>query len=77
MFTCLQRRHYYKALLLVWINMCSHWGKHAPQLYNPPRNYIAIFDEYPMEKTHSILRSQTKGSASPDELSKKAKYIFQ
>ena len=25
MFTCLQRRHYYKALL-VWINMCSHWG---------------------------------------------------
>ena len=41
MFTCLQRRHYYKALL-VWINMCSHWGKHAPQLYNLLRNYIAF-----------------------------------
>ena len=26
MFTCLQRRHYNKAPL-VWINMCSHWGK--------------------------------------------------
>ena len=32
MFTCLQRRHYNKAPL-IWINMCSHWGKNAPQLY--------------------------------------------
>ena len=57
--------------------MCSHWGKHAPQLYNILRNYIAIFDEYPMENTHSILRSQTKGSDSADELRKRAKSIFQ
>ena len=76
MFTCLQRRHYNKAPL-IWINMCSHWGKHAPQLYNLIRNYIAIFDEYPVENTHSILRSQTKGSDSADELRKKAKSIFQ
>ena len=76
MFTCLQRRHYNKAPL-VWINMCSHWGKHAPQLYNLLKNYITIFDEYPVEKTHSILRSQTKGSDTADELSKKAKSIFQ
>ena len=74
MFTCLQRRHYNKAPL-IWINMCSHWGKHAPQLYNLIRNYIAIFDEYPVENTHSILRSQTKGSDSADELRKKAKSI--
>ena len=57
--------------------MCSHWGKHAPQLYNILRNYIAIFDEYPVENTHSILRSQTKGSDSADELRKRAKSIFQ
>ena len=41
MFTCLQRRHYNKAPL-IWINMCSHWGKHAPQLYNLLGNYIAF-----------------------------------
>lgn len=33
MFTCLNCRHYSKAPL-VWINMCSHWGKHLQQLYD-------------------------------------------
>ena len=41
------------------------------------RNYIAIFDEYLVENTHSILHSQTKGSDSADELRKRAKSIFQ
>ncbi|KAL9975508.1 hypothetical protein ACROYT_G012677 [Oculina patagonica] len=76
MFTCLSRRHYNKAPL-VWINMCSHWGKYAPQLYNLLKNYITIFDEYPVENTHSILRSQTKDYDTPDDLRKKAKSIFQ
>ena len=76
MFTCLQCRHYNKAPL-IWINMCSHWGKYAPQLYNLLTNYITIFDEYPVENTHSILRSQTKVSDTADELRKKAKSIFQ
>ncbi|PFX26709.1 hypothetical protein AWC38_SpisGene8656 [Stylophora pistillata] len=34
-------------------------------------------DEYPVENTHSIPRSQTKGSDTADELRKKAKSIFQ
>ena len=51
--------------------------KHAPQVYNLLRNYIAIFNKYPVENTHSILHSQKKGSDSADELSKKAKSIFQ
>ena len=76
MFTCLQRRHYNKAPL-IWINMCSHWGKYASQLYNLLTNYITIFDEYPVENTHSILRSQTKVSDTATELRKKAKSIFQ
>lgn len=76
MFTCLCRRHYNKAPL-VWINMCSHWGKYAPQLYNLLKNYITIFDEYPVENTHSMLRSQTKDSDMADDLRKKAKSIFQ
>ena len=76
MFTCLRRRHYNKAPL-IWINMCSHWGKYAPQLYNLLKNYITIFDEYPVENTHIILRSQTKDSDMADDLRKKAKSIFQ
>ena len=46
-------------------------------MYNLLGNYIAIFNEYPVENTHSILHSQKKGSDSADELSKKAKSIFQ
>ena len=67
MFTCLNRRHYNKAPL-VWINMCSHWGKYSPELYKLLRNYITIFDEYPVENTHSLLRAQTKSSDSADQL---------
>ena len=67
MFTCLKRRHYNKAPL-VRLNMCSHWGKHSPQLYKLIRTYITIFDEYPVENTHSILRAQTKPSDSANEL---------
>ena len=67
MFTCLQRRHYNKAPL-IWINMCSHWGKYASQPYNLVTNYIAIFDEYPVENTHSILQLQTKVSDTANEL---------
>ena len=76
MFTCLPHQIYNKAPL-IQINMCSHWGKHAPQLYTILRNYTAIFDEYLVENTHSILHSKTKGSDSADELRKRAKSIFQ
>ena len=38
---------------------------------------MPFLDEYPVENTHSILCSQTKGSDSADELRKRAKSIFQ
>ena len=76
MFTCLKCRHYNKAPL-VWINMCSHWGNHSPQLYDLIRNYVTVFDEYPVENTHSILRAQTKPSDNADQLRQRAKIIFQ
>ncbi|KAJ7370636.1 hypothetical protein OS493_031051 [Desmophyllum pertusum] len=57
--------------------MCSHWRKYAPQLYELLCKYITIFDEYPVENTHSILRAQTKSSDTADQLRKKAKSIFQ
>jgi len=75
MFTCLRRRHYNKAPL-VWISMCSYWGKHSPQLFDLLRNYLAIFDEYPVENVHSILRAQTNPSDTAEELRRKAKSIF-
>ncbi|KAK2551336.1 hypothetical protein P5673_027730 [Acropora cervicornis] len=76
MFTCLKRRHYNKAPL-VWINMCAHWGKHSTNLYQLLRNYIAIFDEYPVENTHTILCAQSKPSDTAEQLRKKSKQIFQ
>ena len=58
MFTCLQRHHYNKAPL-VWINMCLHWGKYSQHIYQLLQNYITVFDEYPVENTHSILWAQS------------------
>ena len=57
--------------------MCLHWGKYSQHLYQLLQNYITVFDEYPVENTHSILRAQTKPSDTADELRKKAKAIFQ
>jgi len=53
--------------------MCSPWGKYSPQLGNHLTNDIAIFNEYPVENTHSIFHSQRKGFDTADELRIKAK----
>ena len=71
MFTCLKRRHYNK-VPLVWINMCAQWGKHSTNLYKLLRNYVAIFDEYPVENIHSIFRAQSKPSDTAEQLRKKS-----
>ena len=76
MFTCLQRCHYNK-VPLVWINMCLQWANYSLHLYQLLQNYITVFEEYPVENTHSILRAQTKPSDTADELRKKANAIFQ
>ena len=57
--------------------MCAHWEKHSTNLYQLLRNYIAIFDEYPVENTHSILCAQSKPSDTAEQLRKKATQIFQ
>ena len=76
MFTCLRRRHYNKAPL-VWLSMCSYWGKYSPQLFSLLQNYLVIFDEYPVENVHSIFRAQTNAFDTAEELRRKAKSIFQ
>ena len=58
MFVCLERHHYNKAPL-VWLSMCSYWGIHHPALYKLLLTNLVIFDEYPVENTHSIIRSKT------------------
>ena len=75
MITCLKRRYHEKASL-VWLNMCSHWGKHSPQLYKLLRTYITIFDEYLFKNTHSTLCAQMKPSDSANELRNKAKQFL-
>ena len=57
--------------------MCLHWGNYSKHLYQLLQNHITVFDEYPVEDKHSILRAQTKPSDTADELRKKAKAIFQ
>ena len=71
----------FRAMIRIWIMFTClkrhHWGKHSTNLYQLRWNYIAIFDEYPVENTHSILRAQSKPSDTAEQLRKKAKQIFQ
>lgn len=76
MFVCLKRRHYNKAPL-VWLSCTSHWGKNYTELYDHFTKWPTIFDEYPVENTHSILRAQTKPSDTAEKLTTKAKSIFE
>ncbi|XP_028515844.1 uncharacterized protein LOC114575348 [Exaiptasia diaphana] len=76
MFVCLERHHYNKAPL-VWLAMCTYWGIYHPGMYNLLRQSLAIFDEYPVENAHSIIRSKTNTNDTAEKLEKKAKAIFQ
>lgn len=76
MFVCLKRHHYNKAPL-VWLSMCSYWGMHHPALYKLLLTNLVIFDEYPVENTHSIIRSKTNTHDTAEQIQKKAKVVFQ
>ena len=58
MFVCLERHHYNKAPL-GWLSMRSYWGMHHPALYKLLLTNLVIFNENPVENTHSIIRSKT------------------
>jgi hypothetical protein len=76
MFVCLKRRHYNKAPL-VWLSCTNHWAKNYSELYDHFCKWPTIFDEYPVENTHSILRAQTKPSDTAEKLTNRAKSIFE
>lgn len=76
MFVCLKRRHYNKAPL-VWLSSITNWGLSFKELYNVFQKWPSIFDEYPIENTHSIFRAQTQATDNADDLERKAKVIFE
>ena len=76
MFLCLKRRHYNKAPL-VWLSNTSHWKSKYNELYEQFSTWPTIFDEYPVENTHSIIRAQTQPSDTAAKLQERAKGIFQ
>ena len=75
MFVCLERRHYNKAPL-VWLAMVTHWGMHYPGLYQMLQSNLVLFDEYPVENAHSIIRARTNDSDTAEQLIQKAKLPF-
>ena len=76
MLLCLKRRHYNKAPL-VWLSSLSHWKSKYNELYEQFSTWPTIFDEYPVENTHSIKRAQTQLSDTADKLQQRPKGIFQ
>ena len=76
MFLCLQQRHYNKAPL-VWLSNTLHWKDKHQELYEQFCTWPTIYDEYPVENTHSIIRAQTKPSDTASKLQQRAKSIFQ
>ena len=71
MFMSLERHHYDKAPL-VWIAVCTYWGIHNPDLYLMLRLFLWMFDEYPVENAHSIIRSKTNDSDTVEQLQQNA-----
>ena len=74
MFVCLERHHYNKAPL-GWLSMRSYWGMHHPALYKLLLTNLVIFVEYPVENTHTIIRSKTNTHDTAEQIQKKAKVV--
>ena len=47
--------------------MCLHWGNYSQHLYQLLQNHITVFDEYPVENTHSVLPAQAKPSDTAEK----------
>eukprot|EP00794_Sanderia_malayensis_P004178 gene4178-4734_t len=69
-----KRRHYNKALLIL-LTTFSHLKKTNHPLFNILLNSLNIFDEYPVENFHSVLRSRTKPTDSGENIFLKAREI--
>ena len=62
---------------LIWLAMVTHWRKNNPELYQLIWRNLVIFDEYPVENAHSIIRSKTNDHDSAEKMQETAKVTFQ
>lgn len=74
MFVVFRRRHYNKTLLLI-LSTLLHWQGNATSMFDAIRQHLAAFDEYPVEKFHSVLRRKLKETNTADDIAAKAKEI--
>ena len=74
MFFCFKRHHYNKAPL-VWLSNLLYWKKLNHPLFHTIMNHLNIFDEYPVENFHSLLRAQTRPKDTSEQLHRKARAI--
>ena len=76
MFMYLERHNYDKASL-VWMAMRTYWGIKNPDLHLMLRLFLVMFDEYPVENAHSIIRSKIGDSDTIEQMQQRAKASFQ
>ena len=74
MFFSFKRHHYDKAPLVLLSNFLFWKGTQHP-LFDTMMQNLNIFDEYPVENFHSILRAQTNHADSSHTLRQKAKAL--
>lgn len=74
-FTSRKRRQYNKTIL-VWISMFSHWKTHFSEMYNLPKTWITLSNEYTVENTHSTILAEIRHSDTTTQLVNKVKGNF-
>ena len=74
MYFVFQRRHYDKSPL-VWLANVAHWRNTNPPLYNLLENSLHVFDEYPVENFHSLIRAQTNAWDTAATIQQRARWI--
>lgn len=73
MFVCFDRCHYNKAAL-VWLSNTVHWRNKNKELYEQFSTWPTIYDKYPVENTHSVIRAQTKPADTAEKLQHRANF---
>ena len=68
------RRHYNKALLVA-LSTLKYWHENTHPMHLVIQQFLAAFDEYPVENFHSVLRARTKETDTAEQICEKAKEI--
>jgi len=69
------KRHHYTKAPLVWLSNLLYWKELNHPFFDTIMNCLNIFDEYPVQNFHSLLRDQTKHNNSSEQLHRKARAI--